>query len=192
MTPPKSKKSRLKTKQERELREELWPDLDPDDIWDRSGASGFATLPRTLPLVMRVIDSLTSGKPGSTTYLELWCRANDLGYIQLHGRTDEIAYASGFSGPRKVNTWEARLTPLAEHGFIRLAPGGGKVNGYALILNPYFVIHKLNIAGKVSPDDWVALFERANRLKATDLTEAKDRYSAPTKPNSPDDNTLEF
>ena len=41
------------------LRDSVWPDLDEQMLWNRKAVSGFTTIPRTMPLVMNIIDALT-------------------------------------------------------------------------------------------------------------------------------------
>src|SRR5271166_3941141 len=50
------------------LRNHLWPHVTPDRLWSRKSAKGFATVPRTLPLIMQIMDRLNVGKPVSSVY----------------------------------------------------------------------------------------------------------------------------
>lgn len=47
-----------------ELRDQLWPDAS-SVVWNRKEEKGFCTIPRTLPLVMTLIDQLEKGKDAS-------------------------------------------------------------------------------------------------------------------------------
>ncbi|HTT12140.1 MAG TPA: hypothetical protein VMG60_14710 [Burkholderiaceae bacterium] len=131
MTSPKKK---VAQKQE-ELRARLWPDLDLKTLWSRKERHGFATLPRTMPLIMEIMDGLSKGKPISSTYLELWCRAFDEAVVSL-SKPDELAFHAGFTGPRAIATWRQRLQILHELGFIRIASGTGGEYSFALVLKP--------------------------------------------------------
>jgi hypothetical protein len=82
------------------LRGQLWPDVTPAMLWHRKRSDGFSTIPRTLSIIMVMMDSLSKGRPVSTTYLELWCRTFDEALLNLSGKEHEYATASGFSGER--------------------------------------------------------------------------------------------
>jgi hypothetical protein len=53
-------------------RELLWPGAGPR-LWHRLAHKGFATIPKTMPIVLQIMDNLSDGKPVSSTYLGLWC-----------------------------------------------------------------------------------------------------------------------
>ena len=54
-----------------ELREQIWPNV-TEELWDRKKEVGFCTIPRTLPLVMTLIDLLSEkGKDASRIYFDL-------------------------------------------------------------------------------------------------------------------------
>ena len=60
-----------------ELRNKLWPELDEGDLWKWKDSKGWINIPRTIPLISRIMDTLSTGKPVSSTYLDLWCRSHD-------------------------------------------------------------------------------------------------------------------
>lgn len=136
-----SKKQTIANKQ-LGLRAKLWPNLKEHDVWDRKKKAGFTTIPRTMPIFMMIMDSMSKGKPVSAIYLELWCRAFDEHLITLNNK-EEMAFHSGFTGQRGVQTWTSRLDILAKLGFIKLASGPTGPRSYALILNPYEVIKSI-------------------------------------------------
>lgn len=55
-----------------ELRDTFWPDA-AKRIWDRGRHDGYATVPKTMPMLMRALDELSKGKPLGATYFALWC-----------------------------------------------------------------------------------------------------------------------
>lgn len=152
------------------LREQLWPDLDKKRLWLRKERTGFTTLPRTMPLILSIMDSMSKGKPLSSTYLELWCRAHDECLVTL-SKQEELAFHAGFTGQRAVSTWRDRLRALAELGFIETKPGPSGELGYALLVNPYQVIKKHH--GKkhsgITEAAYNALQQRAIDIGADDL-----------------------
>lgn len=125
--------------QRRALREQLFPGVTDDLLWDRKREVGFATIPRTLPLIMQIMDSLTKNNPVSSTYLDLWARAFDEGFVRLD-KPAEMAVCSGFLTARGPGIWASRLDLLARLKFISLAPGPQGERAYALIFNPYIVV----------------------------------------------------
>jgi hypothetical protein len=131
----------------RELRAKLWPDIHfRAELWHRKRNDGFVTVPRTMPLIIGIIDDLTKGAPAGMTYAELWCRAYDEMYVSL-SRAKELAFHSGFIGQRAERTWAEKIRKLAEIGFIRVKEGQAGPLSHALILNPYLVIKRLHEAG---------------------------------------------
>lgn len=121
------------------LRQQLWPDITESRLWNRKKEIGFATVPRTLPMIMLVADSFVKGTPVSTVYLDLWCRMFDEGYAKLD-KPHEMALASGFLTGRGPQIWASRLDLLDKIGFISLAAGPQGPRSFALLFNPYLVI----------------------------------------------------
>jgi hypothetical protein len=155
----------------RALREKLWPDVDFDkQLWHRKRNDGFITIPRTMPLIMSIIDDLTKGGPAGMTYAELWCRSFDEMYVSL-SKSKEMAFCSGFTGQRAERTWAEKIRKLADLGFIKIKGGQAGHLSHALIMNPYLVIKKMHedkVIG-LSQEKYDALVERAVEINATDL-----------------------
>lgn len=173
----------------RDLRAKLWPDVDfRKQLWHRKRNDGFITLPRTMPLIVSIIDDLTKGGPAGMTYAELWCRSFDEMYVSL-SKSKEMAFCSGFIGQRAERTWAEKIRKLADLGFIKIKPGQAGQLSHALILNPYLVIKQMHETGQVglSKEKYGALVERAIEISATDLDddylddeEDKTEVPAPT------------
>jgi len=153
-----------------DLRAKLWPDLDDKIYWNRKRYNGFVTVPRTMSLVMSIIDDLTKGKPASSTYFELWCRAYDEMYVSL-SKSKELAFQSGFIGQRAERTWADRIKMLDELGFISVRSGAAGALSHAVILNPHLVIKRLYAEGRtgIMESKYNALIERGNEIGADDL-----------------------
>jgi len=152
-----------------EFREEFWPHITPDSLWNRKKKVGFTTMPRPMPHILQIMDSLAGkGKPVSRVYLSLWCRVFDESLVVIQNEKD-MAFEAGFTGQRTVTTWHSRMRSLVGMGFIEAKHGPlGKYN-YVLIFNPYLVIKKLNKAKKISEELYIALFARAQEVGANDL-----------------------
>ena len=87
-----------------EARAKLWPDISSERLWDRKKREGFATVPRLMPLLMAIMDSLSEkGFPVSSTYFEMWCRLFDEQYLTLN-RPEEMAFHAGFTGQHALRT----------------------------------------------------------------------------------------
>jgi len=158
------------TQRQIELRDRLWPNHNEGHIWQRQSHDGFSTIPRTLPLMLSIMDDLSDGKPVSSTYFELWCRAFDECFVTL-SKSREMAFHAGFTGQRGERTWRDRMKILAQLGFIDLKEGPSGPMSYALILNPYLVIRRLmqEKHSGVRMDKYNALMERASEVGAADL-----------------------
>jgi hypothetical protein len=169
-------------KRQLETREKLWPGVTNAQLWMRKERQGFATIPRLMPQIMDIMDDLAGkGTPVGQTYLEMWCRLRDEGFLVLNSH-EEMAFCAGFSGQRAVRTWRERVRTLADLGFISVLPGPTGDLSYALFWNPYHVLKRHNQAGRIQKAKWLALEVRAAEVKATDLDDNLDAFSKPTVP----------
>src|SRR2546426_9375277 len=105
----KQKQARAARIKERTLaiRNELWPNVHENHLWNRKKEFGWITIPRTLPLIGRILDQLSNGKPLSETYFSLWCRVFDEGVVEI-SKPRECAFEVGFTGERQESTWISR------------------------------------------------------------------------------------
>jgi len=152
------------------LKDKLWPDTVEGEVWHRKKNDGYFTLPRTMPLILSIIDDLTKGTPASSVYLELWSRAYDEMYVSL-SRASEMAYHSGFTGQRAVRAWSDRIKKLHELGFIGLKEGSAGPLSHVLIYNPHVAIerlHKKKHSGLIE-SKYMSLVERGNDIGADDV-----------------------
>jgi hypothetical protein len=147
-----------------QLRDGFWPS-EGDKLWHRSTEDGYSTIPRTLPLVMTLIDQLKDkGKDIARVYFDLWCRQMDDSFIDV---TDEesFAYSSGFiTTGRNVRSWRERIEVLRELGFISIAPNGSRKYGYILLHHPHRVVRELRAQKKVGDPWWGAFTKRASEI----------------------------
>lgn len=116
------------------LRKDLWTNIPDWQIWNRKKEAGFATVPRTLSIIIQILNDLTKNTPMGSTYLDLWLRVYDEGYVKLD-KPHEMALCSGFTTDRGPSIWATRLDLLAQHGFISLAPGPQGNRSFALLFN---------------------------------------------------------
>lgn len=168
-----------------ELRARLFPGITEAHLWNRKTHHGFTTIPRTLPLIMSILDDL-AGMPVGSTYLELWCRSFDEAFVTL-SKPREIAFHSGSTGQRQESTWRSKIKKLHELGFIEVAEGSAGIYSYALILNPYLVIRRLFTVGgsHIPVDKYNALIDRAIEISAGDMDMPDPWAPVPEVPASP-------
>jgi hypothetical protein len=161
-------------KRQLETRAKLWPALKDDMVWGMDN-EGWVALPRLMPLMMTIMDDLSEkGFPVSRTYLELWARLRDEQFITLN-RPEEMAFHAGFDGQRALRTWKDRVQRLADLGFISLMTGPLGDLSYAAFYNPYHIIKRAYIAGKVQERKWQALVVRAGEIGAFDIDDLDDQ-----------------
>jgi len=145
---------------------QFFGDIPEDLLWNRKKNKGFISLPKTMPLVMALIDSLCpKGKPTSRTYFALWCRTWDGPMAEI--KDERIAaMESGFSGPKATYTWRERMKWLVDKGFI-IAKGTTGEYDFVLILNPHLVLRALREKGEISDDKlYNSLIQRAVEIGA--------------------------
>jgi len=156
------------TERRKQLRQRLWPEALDEHLWIRTQKTGFTTIPRTMPLIMRIMDSLAGkGTPVSMPYLTLWCWTFDEAFVEIRN-PKQFAYESGFSGPRAESLWKSRMRRLEELEFIRSRPGLSGDFHYILLINPILVIEN-NYKEKGSDVAFDTLLGRLAEVGADDL-----------------------
>jgi len=181
-----SKKRQTKiARQKLALRDSLWPKLDDNRLWMRERSDGWLSIPRSMPLLLQIMDNLSKGKPVSSTYLDLWCRTYDDSFI-VANKSREMAFFSGFTGERAERTWASRMRILADLGFIDIAEGPNGSISYVLIYNPYQVVRNHVEKGHINSATFNALKQRMIEIGAQDLDEPEVVEKAPkvAKPKS--------
>lgn len=151
------------------LRDQLWPAAG-QITWDRKAHKGFTTIPKTMPLILKIMDEMTKGAPVSSTYMTLWCSTWDNGFVQAV-KPDEMAFASGFGGQRGEHTWAGRMKKLQELYFIDIKAGKSGPMTHALIHNPHTIIrwHYNNKTPGLMEGSYTALLARALDVGANDM-----------------------
>ena len=167
-------------------RELLWPGIEPW-LWHRKAHKGFATIPKTMPIILQIMDDLSNGKPVSSTYLGLWCETWDNSMVNI-AKPDEMAHAAGFSGQRATYTWQGRINLLKELGFIDVKPGKSGPISHILMWNPHYVIrwHHGQATPGLVEGKFNALLSRALDIGAGDMIEPVPPVAtAPAPPPPP-------
>ena len=148
------------------LRDSCWPDLDEQKLWNRKSVSGFTTIPRTLPLIMNIIDALSKNKPAGRAYFVLWCRTFDHSLLVIDNPMT-LAAEAGFSGERALSTWKDRMRLLVELGFIDAKEGPAGAYHYVLLFNPHKVVWDLR--NRIQENTFRQLQTRAIEIGAKDM-----------------------
>jgi hypothetical protein len=151
-----------------EIRETIWPGIDEERLWTRHTKDGYFTVPRTIPLIIQIMNYLSSGKPPGSAYLDLWSRLYDDCFLVLNNHK-ELAFSSGFTGQRAVRTWAERIWILSEQGFLDVKAGPYGDVSYALLWNPHEVSVNLYKKPGYRDDLYFALINRASEIGAADL-----------------------
>ncbi len=166
-----------------EKREKIRQSLFPiEEAWIGETEKGWFRAPRTLPLVLSLIDAKDlSGKVRtSSVYIELWARNMGEGLIEME-EPESHAYFAGYTGSRGVRTWQERMRLLEERGFIKVKPAGNRAYGYVLLVHPANIIEKLNAQGKLPPN-WIDQYTvRQIETKERTLAERKQAREAAAK-----------
>jgi hypothetical protein len=157
-------------KKQQALRDLHWPGMDAW-LWNRKTHRGFTTIPKTMPLILKIMDEMTKGAPVSSTYLTLWCNTWDNNFVVLN-KPGDLAHASGFGGQRGEHTWATRIKKLQELEFIDIAAGRSGPLGHAIIWNPHLILrwhHHIKTPGLIA-SSYNALVETALEVGAADMT----------------------
>lgn len=148
-----------------------WPNGDKY-LWDRKSNNGFTTIPKTMPLILKIMDEMTKGAPVSSTYMTLWCCTWDNSFVVLNKHRD-MANAAGFGGQRGEHTWATRMKKLQELHFIDIKPGKSGPMSNAIIWNPHLVLrwhHEQKTPGLIEAS-YNSLVEWALDIGAKDMTD---------------------
>lgn len=155
LTPSRRPRITAAQRRREKLRAEIWPDVTTDQLWSRATFTGFTTIPRTLPLILHIIDMLDK-KTAGRVYLDLWCRAFDDYVVEVRDEY-EAAFSSGYEGQRAIRTWRERLDVLERLGFIRTKKTPHGAYRYVLLLEPHQVIADIQAKGELSEEASFAL-----------------------------------
>lgn len=152
------------------LRNLHWPDVRPEELWLLSDGQrgGFAQVPRTLSMIMNMINDITKRKtqkavPAGKTYLILWLHVYEEGLVRIDSEA-EAAFEAGYGGQRNATTFRQHMTILKDLGFIDFRKGTKGPMQYVLLRNPYKVVQRLHSEKLVPDEHYAALIERANAI----------------------------
>ena len=149
----------------------LFPGFPSKLLWHRKTNDGFTTIPRTLPIIMQVIDMQSKGQPAGHTLFCLWARSPDYSLIVIENQVTFAAEA-GFIGERAVDTWRKRMKKLRELRMIRTRPGPSGEFHYILLVNPNAALQWMRSRGLVQDGIYARFVDRLAEVGASGEIEA--------------------
>lgn len=170
-----NKKAAKAQEKNKMLRDSFWPDVDEGLLWDRKLVKGFTSIPRTMPVLMNIINTLTKNKPAGLAYFVLWCRAFDHSMLAIDNPMT-LASEAGFTGERALSTWKDRMASLKRLGFIDSKTGPAGPYHYVLLFNPHKIIW--NLRDQIQEGLFQQLQVRAIDIGAKDMEPAVSKDAA--------------
>jgi hypothetical protein len=165
----KNTRPRMMQKRNLNLRNELWPEINEEKLWNRQKTNGFITIPRYMTYIIRIIDSLSKGKPLGSTYLTLWCHIFDDSFLVIDN-PKSMAFESGFQGQRAEDTWRKRMKKLQELGFIDAKDGSAGPFTNVLVYHPHVIIKNIkDKGGEIREDLYNSLIARMVHIGAKEV-----------------------
>lgn len=144
------------------LRDTIFPGRS-DQSWPKKGGGGWFKGPRTLPILIKILNQKSvRGKDDLTlVYLELISRTWDEQIVQMDD-PDVHAARCGFSKNRR-RSWLERMELLCRLGFIEATPSGTKRFGFVRVVHPHLAVQSLRMdRPELVPDAlWNELLEAA-------------------------------
>ncbi len=160
-----------------QLRQQHFPEEHIGGLWTGDDEKGFFLAPRSLPLVLRLINKLSDKSTDPTSvYLDLFSRHFGEGIVEMVAEQDH-AYAAGYSGKRATRTWRDRMKVLEELGFIRVKNKGPRPYGYVLLIHPALAVDRLRESGRVPSDWWDVYTSRQMEVGETPVRTILKRLS---------------
>lgn len=148
-----------------------FPNMPPEWTWHRKTNDGFTTIPRTMPIVMQIVDAQSKGSPAGHTLFSLWARSPDTPFLMIENPSTFAAEA-GFTGERAVDTWRKRMKILRELWLIATKPGPSGEFHYVLLINPNASVEWLRRQGRVQDGVYSRFIDRIAEVGAYGEIEA--------------------
>lgn len=161
-----------------ELRAQQFPNENPLELWTGKDEKGFFSAPRSLPLVVRLINQLADKSIDPTTvYLDLVARHMGAGIVEMVAEEDH-AFSAGYGGNRAARTWRDRMEVLEGLGFIKVRRRGPRRYGYVLLVHPSLAVKRLRDQGRVPDEWWEVYISRQMEVGETKGTDIIQRLEA--------------
>lgn len=174
-------------KRRRQLRDRLWPDAE-DLVFSGQQHSGYCkVVPRILPLVCVLADHVKSRAGDlSATYMDLWLRTDDDGFVDVDDEL-ELAASAGFLGGRALWSWRERIRELEKLGLVKVRGEGHREIRYLLMIRPDLAVSGiLKKHGAKVPRVWRDYYEKragdtGKPSKVATATAVKKKEPAPSE-----------
>lgn len=157
------------SKKREKIRREFWSG---EDAWTMTNEIGWFRAPRTLPLILQVLNlhEISGNASPGNVYLELLARHIDNGVVEMSSESDH-AFAAGYTGSRAVRSWQERMQILEKSGFIKTDQVGNQKYKYVLLVHPTVAMQKLYEQKKVPAALWKAFRVRQIEVKELSFSE---------------------
>jgi hypothetical protein len=147
----------------RAQRDALFPHA-PGYVFDSAGG-GWCQMPRTVPMIASLLDSIAGkDKPGKL-YVTLWSYAFADGFVEIPDPA-RVALEAGYVTKRGERTFEERMRQLRDLEFIQAQPLGNREFGFVLLLDPHRAV--MHLASQkpeaISPAWWSAFVARCTTI----------------------------
>jgi hypothetical protein len=189
-----TKNATLKPKSKPQILEQHFKDVPIENLWSRKEDKGFYTLPRTMPLIMEIIDELNVGSPASKPYLALWSKTEEKSLfgaemvVPMGKDLSQFAIESGYSSNRNITTVEDRLKRLENLGFIKSATNSEKFFGryeYILVMHPDVVIDHLHDSGRFKDSEKLLSLYRMYKTRLKEIGGERNKVKKSIAPTPP-------
>lgn len=135
-----------------------------DETW-KSRRRGYAHVPRLLSYCAALISRQRGGKAALPVYIALWMRdRHNVGLVELDS-LEILGHEAGIWNDKRCRRdTRARLSWLADHGFIRTAPRGTVEHGLVLLRDPRLVLPELRQSQAIPREHWHNIDFRASKV----------------------------
>ena len=126
-------------------------------VWPRAGEGGWFQGPRSLPLILAVLNTkeFRGNVDIASTYLALLAENWGEGIVEIKGESDAAMLAGFRADARGLRGWRDRMRRLKELELIRIFPRGSQAIGYVVLMHPHDVLKRLRDKGKIDDGMWI-------------------------------------
>ncbi|MDX2093702.1 MAG: hypothetical protein SFX73_38040 [Kofleriaceae bacterium] len=169
MSRPPSVKKKIGEKR-RERRDAFWPDA--STVVYSPSAGGWAQMPRTVPMIASLIDSVSGKENPGRMYVVLWAYEFGDGFVEVPDPV-QLAVEAGYLSDRAERTFTERMQTLMKLGFIRAQGSGLRSFSYVLLVDPHVhVVRWRKRSPHEIPDAWWTAFQARCATIGVSLSEA--------------------
>ena len=125
-------------------------------VWPRAGEGGWFQGPRSLPLILAVLNTkaFRGNVDIASTYLALLAENWGEGIVEIKGEADAAMMAGQRADARGLRGWRDRIRKLEKLELVRIFPRGTQAIGYVVLMHPHDVLQRLRDKGKIENGMW--------------------------------------